>query len=404
MTRRVSSSVPHGAMMVHIRLGTRGLPPFGSLLLKRTSLTRLSTMRFAVLSVAAAFTGACSGGNAPYTIAAAGPWQMTTGRNTRLGIMLAMKEINDGGGIKGHRLMLRDADDQADGRKAAEIAQQFVDDRRVSAVVGHVTSGAMVAAVKLYDGHVSAIATSASSPELTGISPWAFRVISSDSANGVDLARFAWRLGKRRAVILYENDNYGRGLAESFRRGFAGEVLSFDPIAADAPNAELFIAYIRLKQPDIVFVAGLEGSGVALLSEARRQGVKAEFMGGDGWTALTGHAEVAEGVYVGAPFAPSDPRPSAQKFVSAFKAANGGVEPDGNAALGYDATKIVAAALGAVGPDRSRIRAWLAGLDQPFDGATGSIRFLRTGDPTGKGVTITRLRRDGTLAVIGGTQ
>jgi branched-chain amino acid transport system substrate-binding protein len=360
------------------------------------------SLRPIALAAGAAMALACGGiDRSPYTIAAAGPWQLTQGRNTRLGIALAIREINEAGGVHGHRLQLRESDDEADGRKAAQVAQRFVDDATISAVVGHVTSGAMVAAAKVYDGHLSAVATAASSPDLTGISPWAFRVISSDSANGVEMARFAARMGRRRAVILYENDNYGRGLADAFRRGFPGEIVSFDPIASDSTNAELFISYIKLKQPDIVFVAGLAGSGLALLTEARRQALKSDFMGGDGWTSLTDHADVAEGVYVGAPFTPSDRRPAAQKFVSAFRAANGGAEPDGNAALAYDATRVIAAALAAVGPDRGRVRGWLAGIDKALDGATGPIRFLRSGDPAGKSITITRVRRDGTLAVAG---
>ncbi|HVT40144.1 MAG TPA: branched-chain amino acid ABC transporter substrate-binding protein [Gemmatimonadaceae bacterium] len=363
-------------------------------------------MSWRAIGIAAGATMVFACGSADrssYTIAAAGPWQLPQGRNTRLGIALAIREINEAGGIQGHRLQLRDADDEADGRKAAQVAQRFVDDPTISAVVGHVTSGAMVAAAKVYDGHLSAVATAASSPDLTGISPWVFRVISSDSANGIAMARFAARLGRRRAVILYENDNYGRGLADAFRRGFPGEIISFDPINSDSTNAELFVSYIKLKQPDIVFVAGLAGSGLALLTEARRQSVSADFMGGDGWTSLTYHADIAEGVYVGAPFTPSDRRPAAQKFVAAFRAANGGAEPDGNAALAYDATRVIAAALGAVGPDRARIRGWLAGLDKSMDGVTGPIRFLRSGDPAGKSITVTRVGRGGTLVVAGTT-
>ena len=39
------------------------------------------------------------------------------------------------------------------------------------------------------------------------------------------------RLNKKRAMILYENNAYGRGLAESFRRGFTGEVVGMDPVS-----------------------------------------------------------------------------------------------------------------------------------------------------------------------------
>lgn len=361
------------------------------------------TWRSRALLTSTAVVFACSGSREQYTIAAVGPWQITQGRNTRLGIALAVREINEAGGISGHRLQIREADDEADGRKAAQIAQQFVDDASISAVVGHVTSAAMAAAARVYDGHLPAVATSASSPDLTGISPWTFRVISSDSVNGIEMARFASRLGRRRAAVLYENDNYGRGLADAFRRGFPGEIISFDPISSDSTNAELFISFMKLEQPDIVFVAGLAASGAALLTEARRQEVKIDFMGGDGWTSLTDRADIAEGAYVGAPFIPSDPRPSAQRFVAAFRAANGGTLPDGNAALGYDATRVIAAALTAAGPDRSRIRVWLSTFVTPLEGVTGPIRFLRSGDRGGKNTVIARIGRDGKLGVAGVT-
>jgi branched-chain amino acid transport system substrate-binding protein len=354
-----------------------------------------------LLIVAAACSPGGGSGGAPYTIAAAGPWQLTHGKYTRLGIELALKEINDAGGVNGHKLQIKEADDRADGATAAQVAQKFVDDKTISAVVGHVTSGAMVAAAQVYDGYLAAVATSASSPDLTGISKWVFRVISSDSANGADMARFATRTGHKRAAILYENDNYGRGLADAFRRNFSGEIVDIDPIRADAADHEVFISYFKLKQPDIVFIAGVTGSALPMLAEAKRQELKADFMGGDGWTPITEHPELSEGAYIGAPFAPADPRPEAQKFVAAFKAANKGMEPEGNAALAYDATKIIAAALAAVGPDREKIRDWLAHLSMPYPGVTGPIQFLPTGDPAGKSITMTRVRRDGALIVEG---
>ncbi|HEV8411416.1 MAG TPA: branched-chain amino acid ABC transporter substrate-binding protein [Gemmatimonadaceae bacterium] len=356
-----------------------------------------------LLPILAVLTAACSAGGSggsPYTIGAAGPWQLSHGRNTRLGIELALKEINDSGGVNGHKLVVKEADDHADGATAAQVAQKFVDDKSISAVVGHVTSGAMVAAVQVYDGHLVAVATSASSPELTGISKWAFRIISSDSANGADIAKFAMRTGHKRAAILYENDSYGRGLADAFRKSFDGQIIDIDPIRSDAANHEVFISYFKQKQPDVVFIAGVIGSALPMLAEAKKQGLKADLIGGDGWSPITEHPEVSEGAYIGAPFAPTDPRPEAQKFVAAFKAANKGLEPDGNAALGYDATRVIAAALAAVGPDRNKIRDWLANLSIPVAGVTGPIRFLPSGDPAGKSITMTRVGKDGSLIVL----
>jgi branched-chain amino acid transport system substrate-binding protein len=341
-----------------------------------------------------ALIGCTSAESATVTIGAAGPWSERYGAMNRHGIELAVDEVNARRLIPGRTLRLEARDDHASGADAAVIAQRFVSDPRIVAVVGHVNSGAMVAAAKVYHGQLPAVATTASSPDLSGVSPWVFRVISSDSVNGADLARFAGRLGRRRAAVLYENNSYGRGLAEAFVRAFAGEVVSSDPIDAGATDFEPFIAHFaRFTRPDIVFVAGTERSGVQVMREARRQRFPADFLGGDGWTGMVVDSAAAEGVYVGAPFAASDPRPEAQRFVAAFEREYGMV-PDGNAALAYDATMLVAQSIARAGTSRDRVRDDLAqaGRRHPFTGATGSIRFRPNGDPDGRGFVMTRVR------------
>src|SRR5258708_39450293 len=66
------------------------------------------------------------------------------------------------------------------------------------------------------------ISPSASSPALSGISPYVFRVCPSDLQHGPQLARFAWEgLGARRVGIIYVNNDYGRGLRRTFMAGLA---------------------------------------------------------------------------------------------------------------------------------------------------------------------------------------
>lgn len=343
----------------------------------------------------------CSRDTGEVTLGAAGPWQEGYGRMNQRGISLAVEQINERGGIGGRPLRIVMRDDEGDGAKAAAIAHEFVTTPSIAAVIGHVNSGAMVAAAKVYDGHLPAVATTATSPDLTGISPWVFRVISSDSANGIDLARFAARLGRRRAAILYENNSYGRGLAAAFQRNFRGEILSFDPVADDEKDFEPFVSYYKRAAPDIVFVAGTEASGMAFLREARRQRLMADYLGGDGWTGVIMAPEEAEGTYVGTPFAASDPRPEAQRFTQAFRAKYQ-LEPDGNAALAYDATMLLAHAIARQGANRAAIRDFLASLTPTtaYPGVTGAIRFRPDGDPVGKGFVMTRVR-GGALSVEG---
>ena len=358
--------------------------------MRRPCLTTRLVRRATLLAVPTLV--ACEASSSPIAIGAAGPWKEAYGLMNRRGIELAVEEINRKGGVRGRPLRVVMEDDGGQGVRAAEIAGQFVLDKDVVAVVGHVNSGAMVAAAGVYHGNLPAIATTASSPALTGISPWVFRVISSDSVNGISLARFAGTLGRRRAAVLYENNPYGRGLADSFRRAFTGEVIGVDPIPEGSFDPEPFISWYARERADIVFVAGTDASGLAVLREARRQGFGPAFLGGDGWTGIVSDTVASEGVYVGAPFSDRDPRPDAQAFVRAFRAKYRET-PDGNAALAYDATWLVARGIAEVGPSRSRLRDWLASLDErtAYRGVTGSIRFQATGDPVGKEFVMTRV-------------
>jgi branched-chain amino acid transport system substrate-binding protein len=337
------------------------------------------------------------------TFGAAGPWDQGYGAMNRRGIELAVNEINALPERRGQPLDIIWANDKGDGQEASRIAQRFVDAPRVLAVVGHVNSGAMVSAAQVYDGHLAAVATSATSPALTGISPWAFRVISSDSANGLDIARFAGRLGRTRAAILYENNTYGRGLSDAFRRGFRGQIVSMDPIGEGADQSfEAYVSYFKKLHPDIVFVAGTDASGLAFLKEVRRQQLDADLVGGDGWSGLNVDTVRSTGVYAGVPFAATDPRPAAQRFVGAFRA-RFNMQPDNNAALAYDATRLLYEAYREVGADRRRIRDWLASrtAETAYRGVTGAIWFRPDGDPVGKSVVMTRIDR-GMLRVVGG--
>jgi branched-chain amino acid transport system substrate-binding protein len=358
------------------------------------------------LLVFLALAAACSKGEDTYIVGAAGPWKESYGVMSRRGIELAVDEINRSGGINGGELRILARDDEASGSRATSIAQEFVSNPSVLAVVGHVNSGAMLAASRIYDSQLTAVATTASSPDLSGVSKWTFRVISSDSLNGVILARFASRFGGtseqfKRAVILYENDTYGRGLADAFRRAFRGTIVSFDPINEEL-NPEPYISYIKMRQPGIVFVAGRENSALRILREAKRQGIEAVFIGGDGWQGIVADTAASNGAYVGTSFNAEDPSPEVQRFVNAFSTRYR-TKPDAFAALAYDATRLIAQALMKNGRSREGVRKYLASLKptDAFEGVTGPVYFNELGDPIGMGFHVAQVA-GGSLVSSGG--
>jgi len=342
----------------------------------------------------------CSRQPTEYLIGAAGPQTVAYGIENQHGIELAIDEINRAGGINGTPIHLLTRDDRADGSDAARIAGEFVANQKVIAVIGHAGSASEVAAAPVYDaGHLPAIATTASSPDISAISPWIFRMIASDSANGATLARFASSLSSElhrpvRVSVLYHNDAYGRGLTDSFVHNFTGDVVSLDPIGATT-NLEPYISYFKTSAPDIVFVASDEDLGLRILRQARAEHLSAMFLGGDGWQGLIADS-VSEGVFVGTPFTAQSPGDATRKFAATFRARYG-VVPGAQAALAYDATRLVARALQSGATTRTAVRDYVRSLSREtaFAGLSGPTWFAGT-DPVGTTFRVTRVH-DGVM-------
>src|SRR4051812_7793 len=149
---------------------------------------------------------------------------------------LAVKEINARGGIRGRQLSLRVLDDSARPEVAIRIARQLVEDPSVVAVIGHLTSSTSLAAGRVYGGARRPpvmLSPSASSPDLSGLNSYVFRVCPTDLSHGTQLARYARQtLRARRVGVLYVDDDYGRGLRLSFAAEFrrlGGAIVEEDP-------------------------------------------------------------------------------------------------------------------------------------------------------------------------------
>ena len=165
------------------------------------------------------------------------------------------------------------------------IAQEFVENPTVLAVVGHVNSGAMSRRQECTTGACPPLPRPATSPDLTGISSWTFgssRVIG-ERPPARALRREA---GRHRVAILYANNSYGRGLTDAFSRHFAGDIISVEPIGDGAnQNFEPFVSYYRRARPDLIFVAARSVGHHARRARDPRQRSASSSSEADGWTA-----------------------------------------------------------------------------------------------------------------------
>jgi branched-chain amino acid transport system substrate-binding protein len=326
------------------------------------------------------------------------------GQLSLMGARLALDEINAAGGAGGHRLAVRLVNDRGDDSAAIAVADSLTHDPRVIAVVGPLYSGVTVASSKVYgDGELVDVATSATSPEITKLGPYIFRLASSDSANAVALAQAARATGLRTA-ILYSNEDYGMGLMRVFSRALAASgapAVSEDPYLEDMPDFRPYLLRLKARGVGMVFIAGVDQGARTLIPQAREVGLEARFMGGDGLEALKEAGPAFNGTLMGALFH-AESSPDARRFAAAFRA-RWHREPDSSAALAYDGVYLMARAVGAGARDRAAVRAYLErvgreGGSPVFQGAAGAVAFDANGDAAGKTCVITTVA-DGHLVL-----
>ena len=216
---------------------------------------------------------------------------------------LAVNQINANRGIRGRKVELRILDDSGNEDTAVRVAEQLYADPTVVAVVGHLSSGASLAAARVYGGGATPtpmISPSASSPDLSGISPYVFRVCPSDLQHGPQLARFAWQtLGARRAGIIYLNNDYGRGVRRTFAAEFArlgGTVLETDPYIPATPSFEPYFSRMRRSGADVLLLAAERPGAELALREMQSLGLRWPVLGGDALTGIEADGALAEGI------------------------------------------------------------------------------------------------------------
>jgi branched-chain amino acid transport system substrate-binding protein len=345
----------------------------------------------------------CSRASGPIIIGLAGPFSQPRGAAMQRAAELAVKEINARGGVRGRPLRLRILDDSGRADVAIRVAQELVGDPAVVAVVGHLTSSTSLAASRVYGAGrrpVTMISPSASSPDLTGVNPYVFRVCPTDLSHGAQLARYARQtLGAARAGLIYIDDDYGRGLRQSFATEFqrlGGVLVEEDPMLATTPSLEPYLARLRGSGGVDVLVLATERGGAELaLREMTRIGVRWPMIGGDALTGIEAAGPLAEGVRLSSAYLPDRPGERNAVFISAYARAYEGQRPDHRGAGAYDIVQLLARTFADAGTDRRAVRDHLARIGHglpAYDGVTGAIAFDARGDVPAKLVVIGAVR------------
>ena len=306
------------------------------------------------------------------------------------GATMMMEQVNANGGIDGKMIELVVEDDKGDPKEAALVAQKLASDPTIVAVIGHFNSSCSKAGKPIYKQMgVVELSPGSTNKDVCIGSEWTFRNVYRDDFQGYAIAEYIANMLKlKKVAILYDNDDYGRGLKEFFseKAGELGlEIVREEAYTRDTQNFGPQLTNIRAENPEIVFISGLYTQAAMIMTQAVNLGMQNKFIGGDGLMSsdlIKNGGEAVEGAYVFCPFIPELAGEEGKNFVQAFTDKYQ-EQPDAWAALTYDAVGIIIQAIKNVGTDRLAIRDYLAQMttkEKGYPGVAGLTVFDENGD------------------------
>jgi branched-chain amino acid transport system substrate-binding protein len=341
--------------------------------LERSSGTRESKILYVLPILAIVLVAGCIGqtaGGETIKIGLSAPLTgeaASFGEGALAGAELAIKEINDAGGINGKKLELIAEDDKCS-NEGVKTFNKLVNADKVTAIIGPVCSAAAGPGVPIAEEGGVPTLIWGSAPHLTIGKAYIFRNYPSDAFQGKFAAEYAYStLGKRKAAVIYVQNDWGQGIRDVFVprfRELGGLVVFDEGITQDSRDLRTPISKAKEADPDFVYFVVYPANGVVGLKQLKELGLNVTVLAGDAFeTDEVITSEGAEGTLytLGKINAPED-------FKARVENATGKkfnlVSP-----LAYDAINILANIMKEVGTDQKKIR------DAPEDVSHEAVAF-----------------------------
>ena len=365
--------------------------------------------KFAAVSMAVMMTVAmagCGGGenggdsSTEFVIGGIGPTTGATatyGEAVKNGAELAVKEINEAGGINGYQVRFEWQDDEHDAEKSVN-AYNTLKDKGMQMLMGTATSTPCTAVVaKTAEDNMFQLTPSGSAVEsIKG--DHAFRVCFSDPNQGIASADYLAEkfAGKTVAAIYNSSDVYSSGIYEKFsaqaqEKGV--KIVTAQAFTKDsAQDFTVQLQKVKESGADVVFLPIYYQEAALILTQADKMGLDVTWFGCDGLDGviqqLGSDASLAEGVMLLTPFVADAEDEKTQTFTAAYKAAYNDLVPTQFAADAYDAMYVIKAAAEKAGitPDMSvsdiceAMKTAMTEIE--VEGVTGTMTWSADGEPT----------------------
>lgn len=299
---------------------------------------------------------------------------LSIGNGIRRAVQLARKDLN----LQDVDIQVIEKDSNCESQAAIAGTKDLLA-QKVVAIIGDYCSSSTMAALKLAAAdHVAVISPAATSPDLSGSSPYFFRTAPTDIQQGEFAAKLMDQKGYKKLAILHDDDAYGIGLGKSFADNVAklgGSVVDNEVFPAESIDVAKQLDRIKASKAQAVYIISVSlTSDRAILEGIRSKGITAAVYGSEALkdqTFIDDEGAAAEGMTITAL-----PDGSAV-FLDNFKAEFNDV-PATYTAQTYDAYTAVAKTIEAGAKTGDDIRKALSTIS--FTGVTSKIQFNAQGD------------------------
>lgn len=345
----------------------------------------------ALLTLTLTLTAACSnnetssgggggGGGEPIKIASIISLTSTNagvGIPERQGIELAIEEINKAGGVCEDRpLDVTIEDDASNPETGAAKADKLVNgDGAVALIGGSLTSVTDAMAARTGGGTLPQIAFTGLGPPIELEYENLYHMLPSQALNARAMLEYARSIGAKRIGALHDS-GFGKvvtGNVLTLAGEYGVEVVANEEDEVGATNVTSQAAKVNAAKPDAVFVIS---SNPTYYRNAREAGITIPIIATVGiaaYESVKAMGAAADNIIIPEFLVAEDALPEQQDFVAKFRAKYNS-PPKNFEAAGYDAVKLLAAALESTKCDTSP-KALGQALRKPYDGVLASYDF-----------------------------
>ncbi len=314
--------------------------------------------------------------------------QARLGVQERNGVQLAVEEINAKGGIGGRavELVVRDDLGTPEGARAAD--RELIE-AGVVAIIGHATSAQTLAGLAVTNpARVVLLSPSATNTELSGLEDFFFRVTNSLTDRAHALAQRVYQgRGITRLAAICDTDNsaYSKAFLNAFGQKYqalGGKLVAVVEFSSKLqPDFSPMVAKLQKGNPDGLLIIAAD-MDTALIAQRTR------LMGGSiplfttAWaqteTLINNGGRAVEGVEIEIANTFKNQTPAYLDFKKRYLSRYGQA-PAFGAPLGYEAAKVLAAALKMTGGQAEGLAKALTSIKN-FRGLTHNLSMDKYGD------------------------